>query len=170
MAPVARDVPGGSRNGEWRNDDHDRFVHEEDLGREALRNCGGRTQNRPCPYHQHVTYTGDISGESSVNYVIFNPEETVGVFRGYEQISGKVGDRQGSFVLEHVGSWEGGTVSTSWSVSTGRGPVTWPASPGAAATWQGTKSRKRRSRSSTSCQDNAGQPSGCCGGMNLGLR
>lgn len=71
--------------------------------------------------HSTNTYTGDIAGESSVNYVIFYPEETVGVFRGYEQIVGNVGDREGSFVLEHVGSWAGSTVTTSWKVVDGSG-------------------------------------------------
>jgi hypothetical protein len=71
--------------------------------------------------HSTNTYTGDISGESSANYVIFYPEETVGVFRGYEQISGSIRDREGSFVLEHVGSWEGGTVTTTSTVVEGSG-------------------------------------------------
>jgi len=71
--------------------------------------------------HSTNTYTGDITGESSANYVIFYPEETVGVFRGYEQIVGNVGDREGSFVLEHVGSWAGSTVTTSWTVVDGSG-------------------------------------------------
>lgn len=53
--------------------------------------------------------------------MIFYPEETVGVFRGYEQIVGKVGDREGSFVLEHVGSWAGTTVTTMWTVAEGSG-------------------------------------------------
>ena len=53
--------------------------------------------------------------------MIFYPEETVGVFRGYEQIVGNVGDREGSFVLEHVGSWAGSTVTTSWTVVDGSG-------------------------------------------------
>ncbi len=68
--------------------------------------------------HAHTTntYTGDISGEASANYVIFYPAERVGVFRGYEQIVGRIGDREGAFVLEHVGSWEGGTVTTATSV------------------------------------------------------
>ncbi len=71
--------------------------------------------------HSTNTYTGDITGESSANYVIFYPEETVGVFRGYEQIVGNVGDREGSLVLEHVGSWAGSTVTTSWTVVDGSG-------------------------------------------------
>ena len=71
--------------------------------------------------HSTNTYTGEIAGESSANYVIFYPEETVGVFRGYEQIAGRVGDREGSFVLEHVGSWVGSTVTTSWTVVEGSG-------------------------------------------------
>ena len=61
------------------------------------------------------TYTGEISGESTANYVIVYPEDTVGVFIGYEQIVGRIGDREGSFVVEGRGSWEGGTVTTEWT-------------------------------------------------------
>jgi hypothetical protein len=67
------------------------------------------------------TYRGDISGSSSVNYVIAYPTGDTGTFRGYEQIVGRLGDAEGSFILEHVGSWEKSTVTTSWTVVEGTG-------------------------------------------------
>lgn len=83
----------------------------------------GAVDGGPKIAHAYSTnaYTGDIAGESSVNYVIYYPEETVSVFRGYEQVVGKIGGREGSVVLEHVGSWQGATVTTSWTVVEGSG-------------------------------------------------
>jgi hypothetical protein len=75
-------------------------------------------EGQPKIAHAHTTntYAGGISGEASANYVIFYPEERIGIFRGYEQIVGSIGDREGSFVLEHTGSWEGTTVTTHTTV------------------------------------------------------
>jgi hypothetical protein len=67
------------------------------------------------------TYTGDISGASSVTYTIAYPTADTGIFRGYEQIIGRIGNAEGSFILEHVGSWKDSAVTTSWSVVEGSG-------------------------------------------------
>lgn len=109
--------------GEQSDANGNRIIHHEIVGRNPLWNRRRWAEGGPKIAHAHSTnaYTGEIAGESSANYVIFYPEETVGVFRGYEQIAGRVGDRQGSLVLEHVGSWEGSTVTTSWAVVEGSG-------------------------------------------------
>jgi hypothetical protein len=65
------------------------------------------------------TYTGEISGESTASYVIVYPSETAAVFAGYEQIVGRIDNREGSFVVEGRGSWEDGKVTTEWAVVEG---------------------------------------------------
>jgi Protein of unknown function (DUF3224) len=41
---------------------------------------------------------------------------------GLERVVGRLGDRWGSFVLEHSGTFEGGVAEASWSVVPGREP------------------------------------------------
>ena len=40
---------------------------------------------------------------------------------GLESVVGHLGDRSGSFVLEHSGTFEGGVAKASWSVVSGSG-------------------------------------------------
>jgi hypothetical protein len=42
-------------------------------------------------------------------------------FVGLERVVGRLGDRWGSFVLEHSGTFEGGVAEASWSVVPGSG-------------------------------------------------
>ena len=42
-------------------------------------------------------------------------------FVGLERVVGRVGDRSGSFVLQHTGTFEGGTAKTTWFVVPGSG-------------------------------------------------
>ena len=65
------------------------------------------------------TYSGEISGESTATYVITYPTDTIAVFVGYEQITGTIGDRKGSFLVESRGGWSNGEVTTEWTVVEG---------------------------------------------------
>jgi Protein of unknown function (DUF3224) len=66
-------------------------------------------------------FEGDIEGESEVEYVmIYNGEKPVS-FAGFERVIGKVGEREGSFVLQVDGTYSGGNPSASWSVVSGSG-------------------------------------------------
>jgi hypothetical protein len=42
-------------------------------------------------------------------------------FVGLERIVGRVGNRSGSFVLQHTGTFEGGTAKAAWIVVPGSG-------------------------------------------------
>ena len=84
----------------------------------------GQVEGGPRIAHAHSTntYTGAITGESSVNYVtLYLDGDATCLYRGYEQIEGTLDGRTGSFVLEHVGSWQDNKATTTWTVIEGSG-------------------------------------------------
>lgn len=64
---------------------------------------------------------GDIEGEGKLDYLMVYFEDGSARFFGYEQIVGKYGSRQGSFVLRHEGSYEKGVAKVSLTVVAGTG-------------------------------------------------
>jgi hypothetical protein len=84
-------------------------------------------QSGPSVSHARVTnaYEGLIEGSSAAHYVLYysgeGPGWGSGHYHGYEQVTGTVDGRRGSFVLEHTGSFDGTTVRTSWTVVAGSG-------------------------------------------------
>lgn len=53
------------------------------------------------------TYSGDISGEGRADWIMcYRPDKTAD-FVGYLQLTGAVGDRSGTFVLQSTGSFDG---------------------------------------------------------------
>jgi hypothetical protein len=60
-------------------------------------------------------YSGPIAGEGNAQGLIFYNDEQHADFTGMERVQGRVGDRTGSFVLQHAGNYEG-TVAT-WKVT-----------------------------------------------------
>ncbi|MGH9440880.1 MAG: DUF3224 domain-containing protein [Thermoanaerobaculia bacterium] len=67
------------------------------------------------------TFTGDIEGESQVEYLMMYRSDGSATFVGLERIVGRIGDREGSFVLERLGVFEGGEAKESYSVVPGSG-------------------------------------------------
>jgi hypothetical protein len=67
------------------------------------------------------TFTGDIEGEGQVEYLMMYRGDGSASFVGLERISGKVGGRSGSFVLQRTGVFEGGQAKESYSVVPGSG-------------------------------------------------
>jgi hypothetical protein len=66
------------------------------------------------------TFSGIIEGESILNYLTIYTEPELGGFMGYERVTGKIGDKSGSFVLEHRGSFDGkGDIYATWIVVPG---------------------------------------------------
>ncbi len=61
-------------------------------------------------------YRGDIEGEGTLEYLMFYETEQRGTFFGLERVVGRLGGRSGSFVLQHSGIFDGGTVQATWSV------------------------------------------------------
>jgi hypothetical protein len=61
-------------------------------------------------------YTGDIDGTSSTRWLMtYAPDETA-VFIGLERITGRVGDAEGTLVLQHVGEFRDGAATATLTV------------------------------------------------------
>ncbi len=67
------------------------------------------------------SFSGDIEGEGTVEYLMIHREDGSASFVGVERVVGNIGDRQGSFVLQHSGSFEGRTATATWFVVAGSG-------------------------------------------------
>lgn len=67
------------------------------------------------------SFSGDIEGEGTVEYLMIHRDDGSASFVGLERVIGRVGDRSGSFVLQHTGTFEGGTAKTTWFVVPGSG-------------------------------------------------
>lgn len=66
-------------------------------------------------------FQGDIVGSSDLVYVMSYLTDESGTFMGYEQVTGRLSDRDGSFVLRHDGTFAGGSVRASLNVVAGTG-------------------------------------------------
>ncbi len=61
-------------------------------------------------------FTGDIEAEGVLEYVMLERPDATTSFVGLERVTGRVAERAGSFVLEHVGFFERGQARVSWRV------------------------------------------------------
>ena len=66
-------------------------------------------------------FEGDIEGESEVEYVMIYSGDKPVSFTGFERVVGKIGEREGSFVLQVDGTYSGGNPSASWTIVSGTG-------------------------------------------------
>ena len=62
------------------------------------------------------TYSGDIEGESTLDYLMVYRADGSGSFVGLERIIGSVGGRAGSFVLQHSGTFNQSDVDSTFFV------------------------------------------------------
>lgn len=62
------------------------------------------------------SFTGDITGDSQVEYVMMYRSDGTAAFVALERITGRIGDRAGSFVLQRTGVFEGGEAKESYAV------------------------------------------------------
>jgi hypothetical protein len=71
----------------------------------------------------HVTKTlhGDIEGEGRLEYLLFYRADGTADFVGLERIEGRLGGREGSFALQHIGAFEGGVARATVTVVDGSG-------------------------------------------------
>ena len=67
------------------------------------------------------SFHGDVEGEGTLEYLMIYRNERSASFIGLERVVGRVGDRSGSFVLQHSGTFEGDTAKTTWFVVPGSG-------------------------------------------------
>lgn len=65
------------------------------------------------------TFTGDIEGEGQVEYLMMYRSDGSATFVGLERVSGRVGAKSGTFVLQRTGVFEGGQATESYSVVPG---------------------------------------------------
>ena len=66
-------------------------------------------------------FHGDIEGEGTLEYLMVYGTEGAVSFVGLERVIGRLGDRSGSFVLLHRGTFEGAAAWGDWSVVPGSG-------------------------------------------------
>ena len=66
-------------------------------------------------------FSGDLEGESMLEYLMAYSDEDTAFFVGIELVDGRLGDRAGSFVLQQTGTYKDGTVNASWFVVPGSG-------------------------------------------------
>jgi hypothetical protein len=66
-------------------------------------------------------FHGDIEGEGTLEYLLIYRDDGSASFVGVERVVGRVGGRLGSFVLQHGGTYEGGTAKATWFVVPGSG-------------------------------------------------
>ena len=67
------------------------------------------------------TYSGDIDGEGHVEYLMVYRGDGTATYVGIEQVTGRLGGKAGSFVLERTGVFEDGQAKESYSVISGSG-------------------------------------------------
>ncbi|HXR64600.1 MAG TPA: DUF3224 domain-containing protein [Ktedonobacteraceae bacterium] len=65
------------------------------------------------------TYHGDLEGEGAIEYLMCYSGNTIVYFTGYDQVTGRLGERSGSFVLQHVGTFDAGTVKDTLTIVPG---------------------------------------------------
>lgn len=65
------------------------------------------------------TFTGDIEGEGQVEYLMMYRSDGSATFVGLERISGRIGGKSGTFVLQRLGVFESGQAKESYSVVPG---------------------------------------------------
>jgi hypothetical protein len=59
---------------------------------------------------------GDVEGEGRVEYLMTYREDGSASYVGFEQVVGKLAGRSGSFVLQQVGTFEGGVATTTLTI------------------------------------------------------
>lgn len=65
------------------------------------------------------TYTGDIEGQAQVEYLMMYRSDGSATFVGLERVAGRIGDKAGTFVLQHIGTFESGLAKAAYSVIPG---------------------------------------------------
>lgn len=66
-------------------------------------------------------YTGDLEGEGRAEYLMMHRDDGSASFVGHERVVGRLGERSGSFVLQHIGTYEDGVARETLSVVAGSG-------------------------------------------------
>lgn len=62
------------------------------------------------------SFSGDIAGAGAVQWLMAYRGDGTAHFVGLQRVTGSLGDRSGSFVLDTVGSFDGQAARGTWSV------------------------------------------------------
>ena len=65
------------------------------------------------------TFNGDIEGVGQVEYLMMYRADGSASFVGLERITGRIGKKSGSFVLQRIGAFENGLAEESYTVIAG---------------------------------------------------
>ena len=68
-----------------------------------------------------MAFEGDLEGEGTVEWLMGYDSGSTARFVGLERIVGKVGERSGTFVLQHIGDFDGETATAELLVVPGSG-------------------------------------------------
>jgi Protein of unknown function (DUF3224) len=71
--------------------------------------------------HVEESFSGDIAGHGEVEFLQAGQADGSASFVGIERVTGQVGGRQGTFLLQDAGTVEGQVVSGDWFVIPGSG-------------------------------------------------
>jgi hypothetical protein len=66
-------------------------------------------------------YSGDIDGDSVTEWLMAYAADGSASFVGLERVNGTVGERRGTIVLQHVGTFKGGAATADLTVVAGCG-------------------------------------------------
>ena len=66
-------------------------------------------------------YKGDIEGEGKLEYLMAYGHDGSASFVGIERLIGRIGDKRGNFVFQHVGTFKDGVAKSTWLVVPGSG-------------------------------------------------
>jgi hypothetical protein len=117
--PAGQDCGRAYESGDSKHE-HPRDVQlrDQDLGRAAVPRAEDGTKLVRASVT--ATYSGDIAGESTLEYLMYYGAASVS-FIGLERITGQLGGRAGSFVLEHKGVYADGEAQGVFTVVDGSG-------------------------------------------------
>jgi hypothetical protein len=66
-------------------------------------------------------FRGELEGDATVEYLMVHCADGTATFVGIERVEGTLNGKSGSFVLEHLGTFEQGTAKAKCRVVTGSG-------------------------------------------------
>jgi hypothetical protein len=67
------------------------------------------------------TYSGDLDGEGTMEYVMAYASESSAIYVGIELVDGRLGGRAGTFAMKDAGTFEGGVAASTFEIIEGSG-------------------------------------------------
>lgn len=68
-----------------------------------------------------ASLTGDLTGHATVEWLMCYQKSGSARYVGLQRVEGSLGGRQGTFVIETVGDFDGGLATGTWTVLPGSG-------------------------------------------------